>query len=305
MRRITLMAKGLPLLALVLLAAASAAEAQSQGAASSQPTAPAKMSRDDIIAFARIQLAIDSVRDSLQFVFPVVGNKKDEQQQLLQETLRKRVEEVMHHKGITDAEYKKKVFIVATENDVRKLYDSVMGGPDGSCSSGTQVATAGGRVADAVVGAPAPITLPPGAVGTHVGHVMNGFSDTPNGVGTTSRRRRRMLAVAAQHATLAARAPTDLAGMKLHAGHVIHALDPTVVAMGPGSGYGLKKGATGAASHIELAANAEGASASVKTHANHVAVASRSAVKRADQIIELAQKIQAATAAPEAAGAAE
>jgi hypothetical protein len=39
----------------------------------------------------------------------------------------------------------------------------------------------------------------------------------------------------------------------------------------------------------------------VITHANHVATAARSAVDRADQIIALAQKVQASTSAAEAA----
>jgi hypothetical protein len=89
--------------------------------------------------------------------------------------------------------------------------------------------------------------------------------------------------------------------MKTHSGHVIHALDPTQEASGPGQGYGVKKAATGVAAHIELAANAEGASAGVKTHSGHVATAARSTVKRADQIIALAKQVQAATDAAAAA----
>jgi hypothetical protein len=106
---------------------------------------------------------------------------------------------------------------------------------------------------------------------------------------------------AAQHATLGSQNPADLANMKLHAGHVIHALDPSIVAAGPGPGYGLKKAATGIATHIDLAAKAPGASPNVITHANHVGTAANAVVVRADSIIVLAKLVQAATAAPEAA----
>jgi hypothetical protein len=89
--------------------------------------------------------------------------------------------------------------------------------------------------------------------------------------------------------------------MKLHAGHVVNALDPTLVAKGPGSGYGVKKAAAGAMQHIGLAAKSEGASANVKTHATHVSTALDDVVKWTDEAIATAQKIQAATSAAEAA----
>jgi len=89
--------------------------------------------------------------------------------------------------------------------------------------------------------------------------------------------------------------------MKLHAGHVINALDPTIVTAGPGSGYGLKKATTGVITHIELAAKAPGASANVGIHANHVATAARNTLARADQIIALAKQVQASTDAAAAA----
>jgi hypothetical protein len=288
----------LPVLALAAAVFVQSVQAQGQTAPPQPATAP-KMPREEIIAFAKIQLAIDSVRDSVQFAFPIAGNKKAEAQQELQEKLRLGVEQVLHHNGLTDADYKKKIFVISTDNDVRKLYDSVIVALTGVALPGAVREAAAGR-GGGRGGAVAPVAVPAGPVGVHVGHVMNGFGDTPNGAGLL-RVAQAEANVAIQHAGLAARAPTDLAGMKLHAGHVIHALDPTVVTMGPGSGYGLKKAAAGAASHIELAAAAEGASPVVKTHANHVAVASRSAMKRADQIIELAKQIQAAAAAPEAA----
>jgi hypothetical protein len=107
--------------------------------------------------------------------------------------------------------------------------------------------------------------------------------------------------VAAQHALLAARASTNLDQMKLHAGHVINAIDPTIVPAGPGRGYGLKKAATGVATHIELAAKAPGASPNVILHANHIATSSRNTVTRADSMLAIARRVQAATTVDEAA----
>jgi hypothetical protein len=143
------------------------------------------------------------------------------------------------------------------------------------------------------------VPVPAGAVGTHIGHVVNGFGDTPGGVGLLPVAMAEAR-TAAQHATLAATNPNNLAGMKTHMGHVINALDPTIVATGPGQGYGAKKAALGVVTHIELAAKAPGASQNVITHANHIATSARNAVQRADSIIVLAKLVQAATSAPEA-----
>jgi hypothetical protein len=134
----------------------------------------------------------------------------------------------------------------------------------------------------------------------HIGHVVNSFGDTPNAQGLLPVAFAEAR-VAIQHATLGARTPTNLDAMKLHAGHVINAIDPTIIATGPGLGYGLKKAALGVATHIDLAAKAPGASPNVILHANHVATSARNTVQRCDQVIALAQKIQAATTAEEAA----
>jgi len=105
---------------------------------------------------------------------------------------------------------------------------------------------------------------------------------------------------AAQHAQLAGRQPGNLDYMKVHAGHVINAIDPGIVAAGPGLGYGLKKAATGVVTHIELAAGAPGASPNVILHAKHIATSARNTLQRAEQILALAQQIRAATSATEA-----
>jgi hypothetical protein len=128
---------------------------------------------------------------------------------------------------------------------------------------------------------------------------MNGFTDTPKGLGLlpTAMEEAR---VAAVHAGLAARDLENLGSMKLHAGHVINAVDPTVVTAGPGLGYGVKRAALGIASHMDLVAKTPGAPDDVIMHAGHVATSARNTVQRADAIVALAKRIQAATAASEA-----
>jgi hypothetical protein len=136
-------------------------------------------------------------------------------------------------------------------------------------------------------------------VQAHIGHVMDSFPGTPKKEGLLPTAMAEAK-IAATHAGLALKTPDNLDGLKLHAGHVIHAIDPSVEVKGPGLGFGVKRAAQGVAQHIEMAAKAEGASANVKTHAAHVAAAANSTASRADEVVALAQKVRAATSASEA-----
>jgi hypothetical protein len=136
-------------------------------------------------------------------------------------------------------------------------------------------------------------------VQTHIGHVMESFNGTPMNMGLLPTAMAEAK-IAAQHAGLAAKS-TTLAMMQTHAGHVLNTIDPTVVAQGPGLGYGLKKAATGAATHADLAGKAPEANAGVKTHAMHVNAAAKNAAAMADEVAALAQKIRASTSMEEAA----
>ena len=138
------------------------------------------------------------------------------------------------------------------------------------------------------------------AAHTHIGHVMTMWKDTPNTQGFLPVAVADAK-VAATHAELMQKSPDDLDLMKLHAGHVLHALDPTVEAKGPGSGYGLKRAAARALQQIQLAAKSEGASRNVQTHAAHVSASLSDVTAWTDQAIATAQKIRAATSASEAA----
>jgi hypothetical protein len=135
-------------------------------------------------------------------------------------------------------------------------------------------------------------------VQTHMGHVMDSFNGTPMNMGLlpTAMAEAR---TAAQHAGLAAKS-TTLAMMQTHAGHVINAIDPSIVAQGPGLGYGLKKAATGVATHADLAGKAPEANAGVKMHAMHVNTAATNAAAMGDEVVAIAQKIRASTSLEEA-----
>lgn len=134
----------------------------------------------------------------------------------------------------------------------------------------------------------------------HIGHVTSGWSDTPDRQGLLPTALGEAQ-IAAQHADLAAKKPSDLDWMKLHVGHVLHAVDPSVEAQGPGRGYGVKKAAAGVAKHVELAAGSPGASDNVKLHAKHIATSANNTVARADRIVSLGQQVLKAQDAQQAA----
>ncbi len=133
----------------------------------------------------------------------------------------------------------------------------------------------------------------------HIGHVMTGWNDTPEkrGLLPTAIAEAK---VAAKHGGLAANKPADLAWMKTHIGHVLHAVDPSVEPKGPGLGYGVIKAAGGAAKHVGFAAKSEGASKNVKTHAVHVDTSAKNVVTWGKLIVRLGKKVKAAKTAGQA-----
>jgi hypothetical protein len=134
----------------------------------------------------------------------------------------------------------------------------------------------------------------------HLGHVMTNWRDTPGTRGflpvAIDEAR-----VAALHAGLAAKS-ASLDDIKLHAGHVLHALDPGVESKGPGAGYGVRKAAAGALQHLDFAARAEGATAAVIEHAAPASASLSNVLQLVDRAIAVAQRIRAATTVADAAG---
>jgi hypothetical protein len=140
------------------------------------------------------------------------------------------------------------------------------------------------------------IELP--VVHSHIGHVMTAWRDTPGTVGllTVALSDTR---VASAHALLTSKS-TTLDDLKLHAAHVLHALDPAVEPKGPASGYGVKKAIAGAIQHVGFAAAAESASATVKTQAATVTAKLNDTNGVVDRAIATAQNIRMATSPAEA-----
>ena len=258
------------------------------------PAKPAAMSHEELMTFAKAHVAIGVAHDSTDAQLAQTRNKKPEVQEQLQAQLHSQVAAILKQNGMTEADYEHKIYLVSVDPGARKDFDAMVAQISGVPTPGLL------PPAPPHVNVIPPAELPAGAVGTHIGHVINGFSGTPNGDGLLTVAIGEAK-VAIQHAGLAGRQPNNLDAMKLHAGHVINALDPTIVPAGPGLGYGLKKAALGAATHIELAAKAPGASANVTTHAAHIAAASRNSAQRADSIIAIAKQIQTATSASDAA----
>src|SRR5262249_5570985 len=157
---------------------------------------------------------------------------KSEVQEQLKDKVRVQVADILKAAGMTERDYQAKTYLVSTDQETRKQFDEIVAKLTGAPLPG-QLAPANAIVAN----------LPAGQVGIHIGHVVNSFNDTPNMMGLLPLATAEAN-VAAQHALLAARAPTNLDQMKLHAGHVINAIDPTIVTAGPGRGYGLKRAAT-------------------------------------------------------------
>lgn len=255
-----------------------------------QAQAPAQLSKDQLTLLAKTQIAINQAHDSIQVQLAQSRNKTAQAQKQLQDKLRSSIEEVIHHSGLTEEQFQRETFIVSTDSSARRTFDGIVAQITGVPTPGQVVAAPAAPV----------IKVPAGPAGTHIGHIVNMFGDTPGMIGLLPIAVIEA-GVAAQHAGLAGRQPTNLEYMKTHAGHVINALDPTIVPAGPGKGYGLKKAALGIATHIELAAKAPGASANVVMHAAHISMSAKNTSLRADSIIVIAKKIQASTSAPEAA----
>jgi len=132
----------------------------------------------------------------------------------------------------------------------------------------------------------------------HLGHVMTNWRDTPGSRGflpvAIDEAR-----VASLHAGLAAKA-TSLDDIKMHAGHALHALDPSMESKGPGAGYGVQKAVEGTLEHLALAAKADGATVTVTTYTIRSRAPLMNVLKYVDQAGLLVRRIRAATESADA-----
>lgn len=259
-------------------------------AAHAQPPAQKRLTASEVKSLATVQAAILIVLDSVDRELSAPKNKKNETQAELREKMRTQVSAILTKNSLTDSAFQRRRFMVSTDIESRKMFDSTLAVLTGAPLPGQVKVVASGPV----------IPVPATPSGVHIGHVVNSFADTPDKWGFLPTAKAEQQ-VAVQHAALAMRAPANLVMLQLHAGHIINALDPTIVTAGPGRQYGLKRAANGIATHIELAGAAAGATPGEVLHSKHIATAARSTLARADQIIALAQKVQASTDAAAAA----
>ncbi len=98
---------------------------------------------------------------------------------------------------------------------------------------------------------------------SHVGHAVTAWTDTPGQKGLLEVARIDAR-VADEHATYAVEGARNVASIKVHVGHVLHAIDPKQEADGPGTGYGLTRALEGSAQHLGYAREVPDASANLK-----------------------------------------
>lgn len=145
----------------------------------------------------------------------------------------------------------------------------------------------------------------PGAAGTstkraaadggnvHLAHVATSYAPTPGSRGLAAAATTEA-GTAVLHANFAAGDLSDLSAMRTHGAHVLHALEPSSSAAGPGTGYGLIQAAEALAQHAELATRAPGASEGLSGHAAHVATIARSVALRGAEAAEVARDLAGA-----------
>lgn len=135
--------------------------------------------------------------------------------------------------------------------------------------------------------------------GRHLGHIMSGWEETPEGRGLLAVAVAETQ-VASRHATLAVRSSENLEAMKTHARHVLHALDPSRVESGPGLGYGVIRVSEEIADHVQLAVEAVGYAGNIANRAPAVTQSADNAARWAREMVDVIAEIQAAETASEA-----
>lgn len=122
----------------------------------------------------------------------------------------------------------------------------------------------------------------------HLGHVYLGWSTTPNKAGFLQTAIDEA-SIAKVHIDIALQQPDNLAWLKTHTSHVVHALDGK--GEGPGLGYGLGKASKGIKKHVMLAAQSPGSSQAVQMHAIHVATSAQNVSTWNKDMLKVAKKV--------------
>jgi len=135
---------------------------------------------------------------------------------------------------------------------------------------------------------------------THIGHSITGWKYTPDEKGLFQIAEQEAQ-IAQQHAEYAMERLDNLDLIKLHTGHVMHAVDPESQEGGPGLGFGEKRAIAEAVNHINFAAESDDASENVRNFAEPFTKNAEAVVQRCDLILALAQEILATSSVQEAA----
>lgn len=132
--------------------------------------------------------------------------------------------------------------------------------------------------------------------------VLTAAAGTPDGAGlvTTALAEAR---IAAQEASRAA-VSTDLGAMQTHARGVLHAVDPALVARGPGLGYGVRRAVRETQQLVETLAAAD-SQADVARFAPRALTAAGNVLAWSDALVAAAQRVVAADSAAAASAAAQ
>lgn len=286
----------------LLIAVAAPPAGAQQSSTATTASKPATLTLAEIRALAEAQIAIAAVLDSNGAQLAKVKNKTVEAQAEMQKRRRELIEQALTKRGLTSTEFERRRYVVSTDRMMRFQLDSMVAKMTGQPLPGTVILAAGGPPGAGAASA-APVAAPfPTVVGIMIGYIGGGYLDTPDKAGLLPTAVIEAK-IAAQHAGFMARSPDSLRILQMHAGHVLHAIDPTTMpaAKAPGKGYGVKRALQSAIIYAEQAAQEVGASANVKTHSAHIVGAARTTLERADQVIALARKIQSSTDAKAAA----
>ena len=104
------------------------------------PAAMSAVARDDIVAFAKLSLSVAQVRDSIQKELAEPRNKTPQAQQQLREQLASGVEQVLHHAGMSEEEFRHKTYVVSTDSASRAVFDETIAKMTGAPLPGPLVA---------------------------------------------------------------------------------------------------------------------------------------------------------------------
>jgi hypothetical protein len=278
------------LMAAALTVPVALAHAQAATPPTAQPPAGAPLTAADIKSLAEAHVAVGIVNDSASVLMAQVKNKTLAAQTELSQRKRALVADALSKKGLSEAEYDRRRFLVSTNPTMRAQFDAEVARLTGQALPGTVIA-----------GVPT-IPMLPGVVGIEIGYISTNYLDTPDKSGLLPMAQAEAR-VAAQHAGFMPRALDNLVTLQMHAGHILHALDPKLMpaATAPGRKYGLKRALEGVVAYADAAAKDVGASAGVKMHTAHIIGAANSTNARADQVIAMAKKIRATTVLKDAA----